>query len=88
MKEHKWVKRLVILLVVAVLIIFFGSVFFNLSAYVFDFFKLLSGWFATALRWLGQLFDFFGFAGVFTVHAEVEVVSHILSNIKILMLGG
>lgn len=89
MEKHKWVKRLIIFLVVAVLIIFFGAVAFNLTAYVFDALKIFCGWIAIALRWLGKVFNFFGYAGIFTASADASTVAHGLQTAaQILRIGG
>lgn len=80
MKKHKWLKRLIILFAVIILTIFFGSLVFSLSAYLFDGLAWLMKFGATALRWLAKLFDIFGFAGIFTstTPAQAELAIQLL----------
>lgn len=89
MKKSKWWVKLLIALGVVILIIFFGAVAFNLLAWCFDIIKICVGWMATALRWLGRTFDFFGFAGVFTANADASVATQSIEILKqILRIGG
>ncbi len=83
MKKHKWLKRLIILFAVIILTIFFGSLVFSLSAYIFDGMAWLMKFGATALRWLAKVFDIFGFAGIFTstTPAQAEIIAHSFKNL-------
>ena len=84
---NKWLKRLVILIVVAIALIFFGSIVFVLLGYVSDFASIFFGWIATAFRWLAKLFDIFGFTAIFSATADAQVVEQTISMAKVIIGG-
>ncbi len=62
---NKWLKRLIIFLIVSVLIIFLGPIVFYLGSYILEGLEYLLGLFIWLLRFLANLLDFFHFTGIF-----------------------
>ena len=85
---NKWVKRLLIIGIIAVLTIFFGSIVFSLMAYLTDFMGILMGWISKALRWLAKLVDIFGFTGLFIANADNAHLAQIIQNTTKVFIGG
>ena len=82
-----WVKGLIITAVVIVCTIFFGSMALWLLSYVTSFMSTLFSWISTALRWLGNVLDIFGFTGIFSASADAGVIEGAVSATKFLIGG-
>ena len=71
----KWIKWLIIIGIVAVCTVFFGSLVLTMLSYVLDFMGTIFGWLSTAVGWLGRVVDVFGFTGIFGASAEVGIIA-------------
>ena len=72
----RWMKWIIIISVILVCSIFFGSMVFTMLGYLLDFMGMLMGWLASAVRWLANVFDVFGILGLFSANADMQVVAH------------
>lgn len=80
-----WLKWLLIIAIVIVCTIFFGTIVLYLGSYLVSFMSTILSWLAKAMQWLAKVFDLFGFSGIFVANADTPVVMYnIISTTKLL----
>lgn len=78
----RWVKWIIIIAVILVSSIFFGSMVFTMLGSVLDAMSWVMSFLADALRWLGRVFDVFGILGVFGASADATLVQQNAQIVK------